>query len=265
MKTKIGLIVLAVVCAALAIGLVITKNQADDKQKSDASTILDFSNQWSQASIKIDELSQVNLNLNRDLATNRMVLSDLSNNLVSAAETVTNIRTSLASAQDQIVTQSSRITDLQEQNKLLDDRASALTEQAAALTNRINSLNRQINDTLRQLAASRTDNALLDRQLEQLVEMKAELEHKYNTLEAVRAQVKKLRAEVVAARRLEWIKNGTDQQVKGAQLLVEHRDAFTSKPPSSGTNYGLDVEVGSDGSVRAIPHPGNPPTNAPAH
>jgi chromosome segregation ATPase len=265
MKTKIGFVVLGILCLGLAIGLVVTKNQADEKQKADASTILDFSNQWSQASIKVNELLQVNLTLNTDLATNRAVLADLSNNLASVSETVTNVRNSLASAQDQIATQTSRITDLQAQNKLLDDRASALTEQAVALTNRINALNVQISDTLRKLAASETNNALLDRQLEQLVEMKAELEHKFDTLEAVREQVKKLREEVVAARRLEWMKNGTDVQLKGVQVLLKQRDAYTTMPSSRGTNFGLDVEVGSDGSVRALPHPVNSPTNSPVN
>ena len=265
MKTKIGLVGLAVLSLGLAIGWVITKNQADEKQKSDASTILDFSNQWSQASIKVDELNQVNLTLNQDLATNRTLLADLSNHLAAVSETVVTVRSSLTSTQDQIATQTSRISDLEAQNKLLDDRASALADQATALTNRINALNRQINDTLRQLATSQTNNALLDRQLEQLVEMKAELEHKFNTLEAVRAQVKKLRAEVVAARRLEWMKNGTDVPLKGAELMVRDRNAARTQPPSARANYGLDVEVGSDGSVRALPHPVISTTNAPAH
>ena len=88
MKTKIGLVGLAVLSLGLAIGWVITKNQADEKQKSDASTILDFSNQWSQASIKVDELNQVNLTLNQDLATNRTLLADLSNHLAAVSETV---------------------------------------------------------------------------------------------------------------------------------------------------------------------------------
>ena len=138
MKTKIGLVGLAVLSLGLAIGWVITKNQADEKQKSDASTILDFSNQWSQASIKVDELNQVNLTLNQDLATNRTLLADLSNHLAAVSETVVTVRSSLTSAQDQIATQTSRISDLEAQNKLLDDRASALAYQATALTNRIN-------------------------------------------------------------------------------------------------------------------------------
>jgi chromosome segregation ATPase len=265
MKTKIGIVGLVLVCAGLLIGLLITKNQADEKQKGDASAILDLSNRWSEANLKMTELVQVNLRLNADLATNRFVLMDLSNNLVLASETVTNVRTSLTAARDQIATESSRITDLQAQNKLLDDRASALNDQALALTNRIIALNQQINDTLRKLAASETNNANLDRQLEQLVEMKAELEHRFNTLAIVRAQVKKLRAEVVAARRLEWMKNGTDVPIKGAQLMVKERDAALSKGSARGANYGLDVEVGSDGSVRTLAHPAEARTNSPAH
>ena len=52
---------------------------------------------------------------------------------------------------------------------------------------------------------------------------------------------------------------------------MEHGASLTSsmsaaKPP--GTNYNLNVEIGSDGSVRVIPPAGaanSPATNAPAH
>jgi chromosome segregation ATPase len=272
MKTKIGLVVLIVLCVGLAIGLVVLQNQAADRQAKDASTIGDLSHQLTVANTNLLDLQQVNLSLNNTLAGNKVLLADLSNNLATVYETVTNVRSSLAAAvqadqaaQAQIAGQSNRITDLQTQNKLLDDRATALAEQAVALTNRINALNQEINDTLVKLARSETNNVLLDQQLEQLVEMKAELEHKFDTLAAVRDQVKKLREEVVAARRLQWMKEGTDVQIKGAQKLLQLRDApFLSVLPP-GTNYSLDVEVGSDGSVRAIPPPVHTATNPPAH
>jgi len=272
MKTKIGLVVLVVLCVGLAIGLFVTQKQAADQQAKDASTISGLSNDLTVASTKVLDLQQVNLSLHSNLDTNQLLLADLSNNLVKVSETVTNVQTSLAAAlqaeqteQGQIADQSNHIAELETQKKLLDDRNTALAEQAVALTNRINALSQQINDTLVKLARSETNNVLLDRQLEQLVEMKAELEHKFDTLAAVRDQVKKLREEVVAARRLQWMKDGTDVQIKGAQKLVQLRDASFSPGVPPGTNYGLDVEVGSDGSVRAIAPPVSPATNPPEH
>jgi chromosome segregation ATPase len=270
MKSKIGLILLALVAVVLAVSLLYTKKQADDKQARDASTILDFSNQWSKASLDVDELQQVNLTLNRDLATNRAVLGDLSNTLTEVSETVTNTRAALQTAQDEITTQSTRITDLQAQNQALDARAKRMSDQALELTNTIIALNAQITDTVKQLSASKSDNSFLEKQLQDLMAAKAELEHNFNTLAVVREQVSKLREELIAARRLQWMKEGTDVQLKGAQLLVQYRDGNTNRAMAQGTNFGLNVEIGSDGSMKALP-PGQaistngPATNSPAH
>jgi len=265
MKSKIGLILLALVAVVLLVSVVYIKKQADDKQARDASTILDFSNQLSKASLDLNELQQVNLTLNRDLATNRAVLGDLSNTLSAVSETVTNTRAALQSAQDEIT----RITDLQAQNQELDARAKRMSDQALELTNTIIALNAQINDTVQKLSASKSDNSFLEKQLQELMAAKAELEHNFDTLAIVREQVSKLRAELVAARRLQWMKEGTDVQLKGAQLMVLNRKDNPNRAAAQGTNFGLNVQIGSDGTVRALP-PGqsttnSPATNSPAH
>jgi len=269
MKSKIGLILLALVAVVLLVSVLYIKKQADDKQARDASTILDFSNQLSKASLDLNELQQVNLTLNRDLATNRAVLGDLSNTLSAVSETVTNTRAALQSAQDEITTQSTRITDLQAQNQELDARAKRMSDQALELTNTIIALNAQINDTVQKLSASKSDNSFLEKQLQELMAAKAELEHNFDTLAIVREQVSKLRAELVAARRLQWMKEGTDVQLKGAQLMVLNRKDNPNRAAAQGTNFGLNVQIGSDGTVRALP-PGqsttnSPATNSPAH
>ena len=270
MKSKTGLILLALVALGLGVALLVTRKQADDRQTQDASTILEFSNQWTKASLQVNDLQQVNLTLNNDLATNRLVLADLSNTLASVSETVTNTRVALQSAQDEITTQSTRITDLQAQNKELDEKSKRLSDQALELTNTIVALNEQISDTVKKLAASKSDNTFLEKQLQDLMAANAELEHNYNTLAVVRDQVGKLRAELVAARRLQWMKDGTDTQVKGAQLLTQPRNPNVTRDTSGGTNFGLHVEIGTDGITRAIPADAvmvtnRPATNAPAH
>ena len=64
------------------------------------------------------------------------------------------------------------------------------------------------------------------------------------------------------ARRLQLMKND-NRQKKGAQLLME-RTVTVTNAPAAAPNYGLNVEVGSDGSVHVIP-PLGAATNAPAH
>jgi chromosome segregation ATPase len=141
---------------------------------------------------------------------------------------------------------------LEDQNKVLDQRASELT-------NTIAQLNAQIEDTQNKLAISETNNAFIQAELQKQLAQKAELEHKFNDLNTVRAQVKKLKDELFVARRIQLDKN-TNGTKKGGELLIQRTPPPVAKPA---TDYNLNVEVGSDGSVKVIPPLGK--TNSPAH
>jgi hypothetical protein len=254
MKIKIGIVILAAACAGLLIALIVTKKSADEQQRNSTSAILDLSNQLDKASVKLNDLSQVNLTLNNDLATNRQEADTLSNNLTEASDALASTKASLQTAQDQITNLNSRITDLETQNQELDRRA-------AELTNTIALLGAQISDTQQKLADSTTNNVFLTQELRRQMDEKAELERKFNTLTVVRNQVKKLRDDLLSARRLQWMREGTDPtiQLKGAQLLMQ-RPASAAVPPTLPSHYDLNVEVGSDGSVHLIPPLTNSPT-----
>jgi chromosome segregation ATPase len=251
MKIKIGVVILAAVCAGLLIALIVTKKSADRRQAESASAILDLSNQLDKANVRMNDLSQTNLRLNDDLSTNRETMLDFSNKLNEAAATLAGTRANLQSAQDQITNLNARIADLEEQNQVLDQRA-------AELTNTIAQLSGQISDTQQKLAESRTNNAFLTKELKRQMDEKAELERKFNTLDVVRSQVKKLRDDLLTARRLQWTREGTDPvtQMKGAQLLMQRSSPSAAAPQ---THYDLNVEVGSDGSVHLIPQTTNSP------
>jgi len=251
MKTKLGIVLLAVACGGLAIALFATKKTADERLKTDAYAILDFSNQLVAATANLDELRQVNLMLTNDLAGSRQEALTFSNQFTETFGTLASTKASLQSAQDQIASLNSRITSLETRNKMLDQRA-------AALTNAIDSLNAQIADTQQKLAGSETNKAFFEKELQRQTAAKAELESKFNNLSTVRAQVKKLKDDLLIARRLQWMREGSDlgSQQKGAQLLMQHTASAPAEPP----HYDLNVEVGSDGSIHVIPSP----TNAPA-
>ena len=90
------------------------------------------------------------------------------------------------------------------------------------------------------------------------------MESKFNNLSTVRAQVKKLKDDLLIARRLQWMREGVEpgSQQKGAQLLMQHTASAPAEPP----HYDLNVEVSSDGSIRVVPSATNPPaatTNPP--
>jgi chromosome segregation ATPase len=258
MKIKIGIVIVAVIAAGLLIALLSTKKQAEDQHKKDAEAILDFSNQLTTANTSLDDLRQVNLVLTNDMDVTHQALETASNNLAEVTTTLADAQSSLENAQGQITNLTMRINDLESENEVLDARANSLS-------NAITVLNAQIAETQQKLAAAETNNTFLTFELQKQMEQKAELERKFNDLDEVRAQVKKLRDEAFTARRLEWIRDGTapGAQPKGAQLLMggttphPARTTSTNRPPQ----YDLNVEVGSDGSVHVLP----PPTNSAAH
>jgi chromosome segregation ATPase len=258
MKTKLGIVILAVACGGLAIALFATKNAADERLKKDADAILDFSNQLVAATANLDELRQVNLMLTNDLAGSRQEALTFSNQFTETSGMLASTKATLQSAQDQIASLNGRIAGLETRNQVLDQRA-------AALTNAIASLNAQIADTQQKLAGSETNNAFLEKELQRQTAAKAELESKFNNLSTVRAQVKKLRDDLLVARRLQWMHDGVEagSQQKGTQLLMQRTASVPARPP----HYDLNVEVGSDGSIHVVPLPANAPattTNLPA-
>ena len=265
MKTKIAIVILAVACIGLGIALFATKKQGDEQHATDVSSIVDFSNQVVNANVQLNDFRQTNLALTNDLAASQHELAiteqqadQLSNSLAAASAALNSSKTSLASAQDQISSLNTHITDLETQNKVLD-------QHATDLTNTIAQLSASIENTRNQLAVAETNRAYIESELQKQVAQKAELEHRFSDLNEVRAQVKKLKDEMFVARRLQWMKNDTGNK-KGAELLMQKNSPSSSASSATNKtppNYDLNVEVGSDGSVRVIPPMGA--TNSAAH
>jgi DNA repair exonuclease SbcCD ATPase subunit len=268
MKTRTGIVILIVACVGLVVALLVIKKQADDEQKKDADAMLDFSNQLTTATANLDDLRQVNLMLTNDLATTREEMLSFSNSFNETSNVLSDTKSLLQNAQSQITNLNDHISDLQAQNQALDERANSLS-------NNLATLNEQIADTQEKLDHAETNNAFLTAQLKEQMAEKAELEHKFNDLNDVRSQVRKLRDELLSARRLEWARAGTDPmtQSKGAQLLMQHTPAMPAAPvpakaaPNRNSLFDLNVEIGSDGSVHVTPATTNAPaaTNSPAH
>jgi len=259
MKIKMAIVILAVVCAGLAVALIAAKTTIHTQMDTRGNAILEISNQLAAATDQVNGLQQVNLVLSNNFIAGQRQIAALSNSLHGASSALASARATLEGAQDQIANLNGRVTDLETQNRALDDRA-------AALTNSIAALNAQIADTEQKLAESETNNVFLEKELQQQIAQRAELERKFDDLNALRAQVKKLRDEEFVARRLQLTRNGVTDQ-KGAQLLVQPRTAASMAAAAAGKqspHYDLNVEVGSDGSVHVIPPPNKAMTNSPA-
>src|ERR1035437_3490664 len=281
MKIKIAIVILAIACVGLGITLFATKKQSDEQHTADVTSTLELSNQLVGATIQLNDFRVANVNLTNDLASSRQQLAlteqqagqqagQRSNSLAAAAATLENTRTSLASARDQITNLNTHVSDLETQNNVLDQRASELTNTIAQLSASIENLQNR-------LAIAETNRAFIEQELQKQMAQKAELEHKFNDLDTLRAQVRKLRDEAFVARRLQWTKafvarrlqwmKNDNGQKKGAELLRQRTPAVTNPSAATAghqTNYNLNVEVGSDGSLRVIP-PLNSATNGTAH
>ena len=257
MKIKVAIIVLAVAAIALVVALFATKKSAAEQHSTDVVVINDFSNQLVDANVNVKDLRQANLELTNDLAVARTQVLDFSNALASANSTIEDIKLTLVKAEIQITNLNGQVTDLEAQNKALDKRA-------VELTNTISQLNERIAITLAQLSISKTNTAFLQGELQKQMAQKAVLEHKFSDITEVRAQLGKLKEEVFVARRVQLGKNDIVGK-RGAELLQMFRSAPKTNNASakSSSPYDLNVEVGSDGSVKIIAPSGR--TNSPAH
>ena len=261
MKAITGVILVAVLCCCIGLGVALlkTRKAATEQKQADAATIATHSNQWVETYAKLNEQKQVNLALEKDVESRKQdlaaltnKLSEVSTTLVKSEGTVKELQQTVQTAKEDIAKRDAKITDLEKQNHDLDIRAADLS---TAITN----LTGLIAETQRKLTTSEGDKAFLEKELKRLMAEKAELERQFNDLAIVRAQVAKLREELNISRRLEWIRKGlfpTDQP-KGATLLIQKTPVA---PPPATNRYDLNVEVNADGSVRVIP----PLTNAPA-
>ena len=260
MKTKLGVVILAVACAGMVMALFVVKKVADERSKKDNDAILDFSNQLVTARGNLDELGQVNLRLTNDLAASHQETVTFSNQVAETSGALADTKASLQSAQDQIAGLNQRIAGLNQRITGLTTQNQVLDQRAAALSSAIAGLNAQIADTQQKLADSETNDTFLEKELQRQTAARSELEGKFNNLTAVCAQVKKLKGDLVAARRMEWAREGADPglQQKGGQLLVQRTAPALASPP----HYDLSVEVSSDGSIRVLPAATNAPVPA---
>ncbi len=267
MKNRIGVIVLVLVCVGAVIAVVAIRHQASSRQRQDAQTIETLSNKWVKTDADLVEQRNVAALLEKDLDTQKKAYNDLTNNfaLVSSnfaqvSLNLTQAQTALKTSEDELKKRDSRIAELESQN-------AALEQKALDLTNQITGLSNQIADTRKQLAASEGDKAFLESQLKRLLAEKAELERQFKDLNVLRAQVAKLKEEMIVARRLEWARLGllASAEQKGAQRLMQGLGAPSAQAKAPRPNYDLNVEVGADGSVRVIPPltTNRPATNPP--
>lgn len=261
MKNRIGLIVLAVVALALGIALAVVIQKGAKRQEQDAQSISHFSNSLTQAQSNLHEQQLVNTNLYKDLDDQKKAFVELTNqfsalssNLAQTSTNLAQTEVALKSSQEAVSQRDAKIADLESRNQTLEKDAQELS---LAITN----LNKQITDTQHKLAVAEGDKAFLQKELKRLMADKAELERQFNDINVLRAQLSKVKKELLAARHQQWAREGMlyNPDRKAGQLLMQGAGAPRSAE-SAKTNYDLNVELNSQGGVKIIP----PTNSAPA-
>lgn len=237
MKTLVT-VILILACVGLVIGLVVTQKKIEAQRQQKDAEIEEFSNDLVTANDQLMDLRQVNLTLTNDLNASREQLVLLSNQVLTISDNLSNSDTQLKMAEDQI-------SNLQAQNQALDD-------QAARLTNAIAELDAKIVAAHAALADSEKNNDFLQNEVKTQQADHMALLAKFNDLQAVRDQAKKLHNELIVARRLEWIREGRQpgNNVKGATALMARSWPTNALAPA--THYNLSVEVDSSGGVHIV-------------
>ncbi len=141
MKIKVVIVILAVACVGLGIALFATKKQADEQHATDVNSIIEYSNQVVDANEHLKELGQVNLTLVQRPGL-QPAAAHLERGAVGAIVQQSGRRQRDAGryqdhrwpARRRLVTNlNTRITDLEAQNKVLDQQAAALNDKPGAV------------------------------------------------------------------------------------------------------------------------------------
>ena len=230
---KIALGILGVVAVVLLVLLFNSHKQGAEQAKA----VIVFSNQVQQTAIELQDNKQTITNLETELTERQADILSLSNTL---SETLTNLEETQASLQ---VAQEA-MTKLEAHNQALEGRA-------AELNGIITGLTAKIEDITKKLTAAEGDNAALSAELKRLTAEKEKLEREFNDLTSLKAQVKKIKSEHAIAQRLRWQRAGIQtMEPKGAEKLT---GTGAATPPAQKSNYELNVEINSDGSIKVIP------------
>ena len=258
-----GLLILAVVALIGGAVLVVFLSKAKTQVKEHEATI-------ETQKGKIDTLTQKNTTLTQEKA-------DLTTNLTQARDTITQTENRLLKLKDDFDVQKAEhdafLEKTAEELASKDETIKALNDDLAAAKNKHRDYDTQISDLntqivtkdqeidaiQRRLEASDADREFLLKQRDKLIAEKAELEKQFQDIAVLREKVLKLQGELMASRKLEWIRRGLyggARQKGGSKLMSMSRRKPQEEPT---TNADLNVEIRRDGTVKIAPTSTNTP------
>ncbi|HEY3853087.1 MAG TPA: hypothetical protein VGO67_01690 [Verrucomicrobiae bacterium] len=259
MKDKAPIIVLIIVAAGLGIGLIVVNNKAREERQDLYDKLTVQSNTVTSIKASLTDQQAVNQALETNLATTRV---DFSNKLALSESNLRATKDSLDKATAEAKAKSDsyeatlserdkKIADLESQNLDLD-------KQAGALHEHIDGLLSQIVAVQNKLSKSEGDREVLLKELKRLQSEKTTLEARFSDLAILQAQVKKLKADLVEARVVDWTRRGVyeNSREKGGERLIA-----SPGPPQAAVDPSLKVDLHQNGATNiAAPAPSATPS-----
>ena len=181
MKTY-SIIGLAVVSIVLAVILFMTKNSDTAQMAADANTIVDYSNRLDTAEMHVSERNGELINLSNTLAETSQTLSNQ----------LTQVQSVLALDAEQLTNLNQQITATTAENHALNQQMLALTNQVTALSGQLAQTQASLAQVNQDLAQLHKDYTLLDNRFRRDVAARVVVEHKFNMISELQAQLKKL-------------------------------------------------------------------------
>jgi len=264
MKSNLPIIFLVLVC--LGLGIYLWKQNQDhavhaaELQK----TVISQSTRANDLEEKLNlqvltntiletNLAAVQVKYSNELAAAEASLSITSSNYDKALIDKKVADDAVKAASAAIAERDAKIKELEGQNVSMDKASGELRAQ-------ITSLEAQINAAKDKLAKAEGDEGLLLAEVKRLESQKEELERKLSDLASLKEQVRLLRDNLSIANRIDWLRRGLYDTMKGGQRLITPQPPVPQPPVPPPTNKSLDVEIHQTGGVR-INSPA--PTNAP--
>ena len=181
MKTY-SIIALAVVSIVLAVVLITTKNSDNAQMTADANAIVDYSNRLDTAEMHVSERNGALIILSNTLAETTQTLS---NQLTAAQATVAQNAEQLTKLNEQVATAAA-------DNRDLNQRIVNLTNQVSSLSAQLYQTQTNLTQTSQNLALAKTNYAALENRFRRDVAERIVVEHKFNMISELQAQLKKL-------------------------------------------------------------------------
>lgn len=258
-----GLLILAIVALIGGAVLVVFLSSARTEIKDHKKTIADQKGTIETLTQEKETLTANTTKLTQELTQAKNTITDTAERLLKANDDFTKLK----SEHDTFIEKTAQeLAAKDEAIKALNDDLAAAKNKHRDYDTQIDDLNSQIvtkdqeiDAIQRRLEASDADREFLLKQRDKLIAEKAELEKQFQDIAVLREKVLKLQGELMASRKLEWIRRGLygSARQKGGSKLMSMSRRKTKEDPT--TSADLNVEIRRDGTVKIAPTSTNTP------